>query len=98
MTGLSVSTRVMNEKGFSLQLVRSNREDGSIFHVYIVVQASKVEAFHKALPKGGFDFNDFGYVVTWGEGLNPPKGMTEKVMEHIKDKENKVPMLEETRP
>jgi hypothetical protein len=80
---MAVSTRILAEKKFSLQLVRSYRDDGSVFHVYIVVQQSKLEAFHAALKKGDFAFEEYGHVVTWGDGLNPPKGMTEKVMAHI---------------
>lgn len=90
MSRMSVATRVMEEKNFSLQLVRSNRDDGSVFHLYLVVQASRVEDFHTAIKDGETDFHAWGYIVTWGEGLNPPKGLTEKVLEHVKKKESEL--------
>lgn len=83
MSSVSVATRIIEEKNYSLQLVRSSREDGSIFYVYIVLRASRVSEFQEILKIGGFDFNDYGYVVTWGDGINPPIGMTEKVRQHI---------------
>jgi len=87
MSHMSIATRVLDEKSYSLQLVRSNREDGSVFYLYLVVQAGRVGAFQAALKKGIKDFHEWGYIVTWGEGVNPPKGLTEKVLAHIQKKE-----------
>lgn len=83
MSIVSVATRIIEERSYSLQLVRSSRDDGSIFYVYIVLLASRVAEFNDALAVGGFDFNDYGHVVTWGDGINPPRGLTDKVRRHI---------------
>ena len=95
MSRMSVTTKIMEERKFSLQLVRSNREDGSVFYLYLVVQGSRVEDFHAAIRQGETDFHQWGYMVTWGEGVNPPKGLTEKVLEHVQKKEKGLSFADE---
>ena len=69
-------------KKFSGKLISENNE--LIYRVngfkgetkrwyYIFVQKSKLSSFKKALESGDINVAEYGEILAWGEGENPPK-------------------------
>lgn len=54
-------------------LCRGRHEDGGNFWAYMCVKPSMARAFRDARRHGCFPLEDYGTVVEWGEGDEPPR-------------------------
>lgn len=64
-----------------LVLIAGQRQDGSDFWAYAAIPPSKYTAFTEAEAKGAYRLNDYGRVLTSGDGLQPPSGLEQQLRE-----------------
>ena len=64
-----------------LVLVTGQRQDGRDFWAYAAILPSKYTAFTEAEAKGSYRLNDYGRVLTSGDGLTPPSGLEKQLRE-----------------
>ncbi len=53
-------------------LTRGKLEGGVPFWAYMCIKTNMAAAFKEAQDRGNFDLEDYGTVLEWGEGENPP--------------------------
>ncbi len=62
------------ESAASLMLLtRGNSEDGIPFWAYMYIRTSMAESFKQARDRGDICIGDYGTIIEWGEGENPPE-------------------------
>ncbi len=66
-----------------LVLVTGQRSDGRDFWAYAAIPPSKYTAFTEAEADGGYRLNDYGRVLTSGDGLEPPHGLEQQLKERF---------------
>ena len=64
-----------------LVLVTGQRQDGRDFWAYAAILPSKYTAFMAAEAQGNYRLNDYGRVLTSGDGLEPPSGLEQQLRE-----------------
>ena len=64
-----------------LVLVTGQRQDGRDFWAYAAIPPSKYTAFTEAEAKGNYRLNDYGRVLTSGDGQRPPSGLEQQLRE-----------------
>lgn len=82
---------IINKQSDILVLSSGYLEDDSPYYAYILMPPLKFLEYHNVKEKGGFNLEDFGKVVKWGNELGP----SEEVKKDMRDKYNASENFEE---
>jgi len=77
----SHTTAVLASRAHLLYRI-NGQSDGLPYWSYALIDEAKLAAFKKALATGRIHVQDFGKVLVWGEGAEPPP----HVVQELKDK------------
>lgn len=78
MSELTRSEKILAEKTVCVLLVRGEAPDGTAIYAYVGVRADKLPEFMEAQQRGTFHPEEYGVVITSGEG-EP----TQEVRQHM---------------
>lgn len=54
-------------------LSRGKLVGGKPFWAYVCLKSNMAKAYAEARQRGNFDLEDYGTIIEWGEGENPPE-------------------------
>ncbi len=75
----SFTAKIVSERGQHVYRVDGFGPDGDKRWYYVVVDRLKQERFTQALASGNLDIEEFGKILKWGQGENPPPHIKEEL-------------------
>lgn len=78
MTARSHATAVLASRAHLVYRVDGAHEEGR-YWAYVLVDAPRLEAFQQALASGSLTAQDYGKVLVWGQGSEPPPSAREQL-------------------
>lgn len=60
-------------------LCQGRLQSGKPYWAYMCVKPSQAQAFKEARERGGFDLEEYGSIIEWGEGNEPPEDVRRRM-------------------
>lgn len=79
----SAVSKALDEKKCVLELVQWQDRQHPMF-AYLLLKKTKLAAFKEALAARSVDLAEFGVIVAYGSGSEPPEGFEQNVLEAIR--------------
>jgi len=60
-------------------LCRGNMSNGTPFWAYMCIKPSRAKMFYDARRQGRLNLEDYGTILEWGEGVEPPDAVKKQM-------------------
>lgn len=64
-------------------LCQGKRKNGHSYWAYVCIKPSRAKAFADARANGTLNLEDYGSIIEWGEGEDPPKEVRDRMRQQF---------------